>query len=65
MRGINRREQYKMADVEMPDVGSAAPTKGKAVAKTSKAGGSADVGSEKKRFEVKKVMSSVNVAGTN
>ncbi len=40
----------------MPDAGSAAPGKGKAAAKTSKAGGSADTGSDgKKRFEVKKV----------
>ncbi len=45
-----------MADVEMPDVGTVAPSKGKAVARTSKAGGSADAGADgKKRFEVKKV----------
>lgn len=46
-----------MADVEMPDAGSAALGKGKATAKTSKAGGSADAGPDgKKRFEVKKVL---------
>ncbi|KAI9877924.1 MAG: hypothetical protein M1830_002441 [Pleopsidium flavum] len=47
-----------MADVEMPDAGSALPGKGKAAAKTSKAVGSGDTGSDgKKRFEVKKVSS--------
>lgn len=45
-----------MADVEMPDAGTAPPNKGKAVARTAKASGSADAGADgKKRFEVKKV----------
>ena len=45
-----------MADVEMPDAGTAAPSKGKAIARTSKAGGATDAGADsKKRFEVKKV----------
>jgi hypothetical protein len=45
-----------MADVEMPDVEIQPSNKGKAVARTSKAGGSAGAGADgKKRFEVKKV----------
>ena len=45
-----------MADVDMPDAGTAAPAKAKVVTKSSKAGGSADVTSDvKKRFEVKNV----------
>ena len=40
----------------MPDAGTVAPNKGKAVARTAKAGSSADAGADgKKRFEVKKV----------
>ncbi|KAL8871024.1 MAG: hypothetical protein Q9198_007498 [Flavoplaca austrocitrina] len=41
-----------MDDVDMPDAGSSAAPKSKAVSKTAKAGGAADEG--KKRFEVKK-----------
>lgn len=40
----------------MPDAGSAAPSKGKVQAKSSKAGPSTEVTSERReRFEVKKV----------
>lgn len=42
-----------MDDVDMPDAGSSAAPKSKAVSKTAKVGGAADEG--KKRFEVKKV----------
>lgn len=45
-----------MADVEMPDVETQPSNKGKAVARSSKPGGSAGAGADgKKRFEVKKV----------
>ncbi|MCJ1307601.1 RING-box protein 1a [Agyrium rufum] len=42
-----------MADVDMPDVAESSVTKGKAIAKSSKADGGA-VDSKKPRFEVKK-----------
>ena len=45
-----------MADIDMTDASPPAPSKGKALAKGAKAGGSAEAGSDgKKRFEVKKV----------
>lgn len=49
-----------MADVDMPDVGASGPSKSKAPVKSSKAGTAVDVGSDgKKRFEVKKVCSTL------
>ena len=45
----------KMADVDMPDVDSAAPSKAKGAVKTSKSGPSESASDGKKRFEVKKV----------
>ena len=45
-----------MADIDMADAAPPAPAKSKALAKSVKAGGSADISSDgKKRFEVKKV----------
>ena len=49
-----------MADIDMADAAPTAPTKTKASAKGAKAGGSAELGSDgKKRFEVKKVSSTL------
>ena len=45
-----------MADIDMPDAESSAPSKAKPLAKTSKSGGAVESSSDgKKRFEVKKV----------
>lgn len=43
-----------MADVDMPDAGSAATNKAKTVAKTAKSGVAEGAGGGKQRFEVKK-----------